>query len=119
MGQRNLGKVNFFINGRLLGTMPGATLAFGGSNATEEVNDQGEVNYVEEEVAAIIEVKIDINQNTNTKELRELRNGTASFEGDNGLVWALTGVGAKESGGWKVTKGGMDAVFFANEAKES
>ncbi len=116
---QNLGRILFYVNGALIETLEGAELKLGGINATPENTDQLVTHYVESYENSMVSCTIPINNNTPVEELRNLRNATATFEGDNGIAYNLTGVCSHNAAQWGIKKGGLAGEFFGNASKKS
>lgn len=116
---QNLGRILFYVNSALIETLEGAELKLGGLSATPENTDQNNTHYVESYTNSMVTCTIPINNTTPLEELRNLRDATGTFEGDNGIAYNLTGLCSHNAGEWGVKKGGLSGEFFGNAAKLS
>jgi hypothetical protein len=114
-----LGRVTITVNGQGLESQQGATLKLGGINATPVPTDQGVIHSVEEVTHAMISATIVLPPGAPIEDLRNLRDGTAIFTGDNGITYTITGATANNGGDWEVSRDGLPVEIFGNAAKPS
>lgn len=96
MGNRVMGKAQIKANGKLLETLPGATLDIGGPSRTTVAGANAIHGFQEAIAPSKLECEISVKEGTSLTEIRNWSDITATFEADTGQTWVI-------SNGWNTT----------------
>lgn len=116
MNAHLVGRATIKYNGKVLRSDKGAKLILGGVKRTPVVGDQYH-GYTEEVYPAKVECTFGVSADTDLEEIKNIKNGTITFECDNGLAYVLNAavyggeMGITAEGGGK-----CPGDFFAKEA---
>ena len=96
MSNRVMGKAQIKANGKLLETLPGASLDIGGE-ARETVAGANTIHgYKSSIVQSKLECEISVKEGTSLDEIRRWSDVTFTFEADTGQTWVV-------ANGWNTT----------------
>lgn len=113
------GRFTIVVNGTPLESLAGASIDLGDLNATPINTDQRSTHYIEEYVNSLVKGTVVLTPDAPIEDLRALRNGTITFQADNGITYTVAGAVAHNAGTWTVGKEGLAVEFFGNAAQPS
>lgn len=110
------GKAFITINGRRLRSKEGAKLNTGGAERDPAVSDSGVDGYTEKVAVPQVDCVINYTPDISLKEIHDFKDGTLTFETDNGKVHTLKDAWCAKPP--EVTKGEITLVFQGTECLE-
>jgi hypothetical protein len=89
MAGKHLGKAYLKMDGKLLESMPGATLDLGGDERQPLIGANAVLGYTEKPKPALLDCKIALGLSTRLEDFRLATNVTITFEADTGQAWNM------------------------------
>lgn len=110
-----LGKVDIFVNGRVLRTREGASIDLGGNEREMQKGSSAVHGYTEKIKESMIECVVLVAQGDELETLRNMTDGTAEFRADTGQKYLVSGATVIDTLKLTEGKGGDIAVKIAGQ----
>lgn len=117
MGKR-VGIVHILVNGKLLESLPGASIDVGGAVRTPVVGSSRVLGYTEAIKQAEVECEVAVGAGTSLRELSQIAGATLTFRCDTGQVYNVAEACLQEPPKLTAGEGKAGLKFFGQPADE-